>query len=136
MAVEDTPLVDDVDTTSGVQGVRERVEKLKQRSATLAAKGGSVAGNGAGKAKPKKGMSPEVKARLKAGAKASRDNDCKCGCGGKTGGSFSVGHDARYYGWLKKVAAGNMEFKELPRVVQKDLVDLKGVRAALAKSKH
>lgn len=32
--------------------------------------------------------------------------DCICGCGGKTGSAFVPGHDARFKGWLGKIAKG------------------------------
>lgn len=31
---------------------------------------------------------------------------CRCGCGGDTKGMFCPGHDARFYGWAKKIAEG------------------------------
>jgi uncharacterized membrane protein len=114
------------------EDIKAKVTKMKAKASTAAA---APAGKAKAKAKGKP-MSEETKKKLREAAKRSKDNDCKCGCGNKTGGTFSVGHDARYYGWLKKVAGGTMEFKELPASVRKDLVDVKGAKAALAKSKH
>jgi len=31
---------------------------------------------------------------------------CACGCGAQTTGHFAPGHDARYHGWVKKLARG------------------------------
>ena len=108
--------------------IREKVAKLKAQAAAKVAK---PAGKVVGKVAPPEGKSA-------AAAKASREpkvreqNPCVCACGETTGGRFAPGHDARYYGWLKKIAAGTKEFKELPKAVQKVLVDVRGVRKELA----
>lgn len=105
-------------------GIKGKVAKLKDKAAASVGKG-KPAGKG------KQPMSEETKAKLRAKSR-TKDNDCKCGCGNKTGGNFAVGHDARYYGWLKKIVAGEKDFKELPKSVQADLKDLRGVKASLA----
>ena len=33
-------------------------------------------------------------------------HECLCGCGEMVGGRFRMGHDARYHGWLNKLASG------------------------------
>lgn len=37
--------------------------------------------------------------------------NCVCGCGGQTTGNFVPGHDARFHGWLKKLADGRIDVK-------------------------
>lgn len=34
---------------------------------------------------------------------------CVCGCGEETTGHFAPGHDARYHGWIKKLADGRIQ---------------------------
>ena len=34
---------------------------------------------------------------------------CACGCGSETGGTWAQGHDARFYGIMRKVNAGELE---------------------------
>jgi hypothetical protein len=108
--------------------IRNKVTKMKAKAATA-----PVPGKAKAKSKP---MSEETKAKLRAASKRDKSNPCRCGCGELTGGTFRPGHDARYYGWLKKVASGEQEFKTLPNHLKKEFVDVKGVKAALAKSKH
>lgn len=43
----------------------------------------------------------------------SRDNDCQCGCGGKTSKYFVPGHDARFKGWLLKIERGESKPEDL-----------------------
>lgn len=40
---------------------------------------------------------------------------CQCGCGGTTGRYFVPGHDARFKGWLKRIARG--EASDMPKAV-------------------
>jgi hypothetical protein len=77
-----------------------------------------------------------VKAKRAAGAKREKTpktvRKCVCGCGGETTGYFQPGHDARFHGWIKKLASGKMGPSELPASVRKglDLVETKeGFRA-------
>lgn len=106
------------DAGEPVAEVRRKVVKLQERvkSKTSA----SVKGKGKAPKPAKKEKAPKAA------------NPCTCSCGGTTGGRFVPGHDARFYGWLQKVADGRMEFKELPKPVQKALVDVKGARKELA----
>lgn len=130
--MSDNPLVEDASSGSAtVSNIKDKVAKMKDRAATKGASGGN--GKAASAKKP---MSAETKAKLRSASKAEKNNDCRCGCGSKTGGTFATGHDARYYGWLKKVIAGSMEFKELPRHLQKEFVDVKGVKKSFAASGH
>lgn len=34
---------------------------------------------------------------------------CACGCGSETGGTWAQGHDARFYGIMRKINAGELE---------------------------
>jgi hypothetical protein len=125
---ESNPLVDDGGPTAA--DIKAKVEKLKQKAASKAA---------APAAKPAKAAkgAPAAKAPKAPREKKERVmSPCRCGCGTETGGTFAPGHDARFYGWLKKVSAGTMEFKELPKHLQKEFVDVKGAKKALAASGH
>lgn len=46
---------------------------------------------------------------------------CACACGGETTGHFLPGHDARLHGWIKKLADGRIEPKDIPSSVVKHL---------------
>ena len=50
---------------------------------------------------------------------------CGCGCGEETMSYFAPGHDARYHGWVKKLAAGTLEPSDLTAAQRKALGDLK-----------
>jgi len=34
---------------------------------------------------------------------------CYCGCGGETQSRFVPGHDARFHGWARKIAKGDLQ---------------------------
>lgn len=59
-------------------------------------------------------------------------NDCQCGCGGKTGSKFVPGHDARFHGWEKKIARGEMKFSEIPASAAKIMKSAGIVQGVLA----
>lgn len=113
--VSETPSV-------STQEIKDKVAKLKARAAAAAPSKGKAPAAAKGKA---------AVAKAPREAKPKEENPCTCGCGGVTGGRFCPGHDARYYGWLKKIVKAEMEFRELPKPVQKALVDIKGVKKAL-----
>jgi hypothetical protein len=51
----------------------------------------------------------KAKANGAAKAKAPKEvRNCVCGCGTETTGYFAPGHDARYHGWVKKLADGRI----------------------------
>jgi len=61
--------------------------------------------------------------------KAKVYRSCACGCvdpgtGQRTqvGGYFAMGHDARYKSWMMKIERGQMAVKDLPPVVQKEVM--------------
>lgn len=116
-----SPLVADSGSPASISNIKDRVAKLQGKAKANAGKAS------AGKGKP----APKAKKEPK--GPRERNNDCLCACGGKTGGRFVPGHDARYFGWLKKVVAKEKEFSSLPASVRKALVDVKGAKAALAK---
>lgn len=120
-------LVEESETVTPAD-VKRTVEKLKAKAAK--SKPAVVTGK-----QIKADVKAAAKAKVKAEPKEKAQNPCECACGGVTGGRFCPGHDARYYGWLQKVTDGRMEWKELPKVVQKRLVDAKGLKAALAAHK-
>lgn len=78
-------------------------------------------------------------AKKKAAAKAKTPKElhpCLCGCGERVAGRFRQGHDGRYYSILKKVAAAEMQFSEMPKAMQAALGSTAGVKKALKDSKH
>lgn len=55
---------------------------------------------------------------------------CLCGCGDQVTGRFRMGHDARYHGWLRKLAGG-MSVQDINKVAK--VAVSQTVLAALAK---
>ena len=47
------------------------------------------------------------------------DGKCRCGCGGTTARFFVPGHDARFKGWLAKIARGEGTPREVMGAVAK-----------------
>jgi hypothetical protein len=92
---------DEADPTSAVAArpltaaQRERLNNLKRKGqaakATPLPKGKAVA------AAPKAGRTPKPPRQL---------HPCLCGCGEQVGGRFRMGHDGRYYGWMKRIVGG------------------------------
>lgn len=62
-----------------------------------------------------KSMAKSKTAKAKKAAGPKRDKapktvrQCVCGCGEETTGHFAPGHDARYHGWIKKLADGRIQ---------------------------
>ncbi len=56
----------------------------------------------------KKAKSGKAKAAKREKATKTVRN-CVCGCGTETTGYFAPGHDARYHGWVKKLADGRIQ---------------------------
>lgn len=83
-----------------------------------------------GVAKTKTVKAPKAKAEKKEKAVVTL-KPCGCGCGEKVTRTFRPGHDARYYGWLKRVANGKMGYSELAKFVRLQLKDVAAVKAAL-----
>jgi hypothetical protein len=57
-----------------------------------------------------KANAAERKAKAKTAPRVKKEvvlNDCLCGCGTQVKGRFSMGHDARYYGWLRAIVNGD-----------------------------
>lgn len=79
--------------------------------------------NGAAKAAPKAARAPKAPVETK---------PCLCGCGEDVTRRFRPGHDARMFGWFKKVVDGKMEFKDLPKQVQLRVRDKAGIKKELA----
>lgn len=71
---------DSIPTTKGTDIMAKKASKAKTKS------------NGAAKAKATKTV-----------------RSCVCGCGTETTGYFAPGHDARYHGWIKKLADGRIQ---------------------------
>ena len=58
------------------------------------------------------------KSKTSSKAKAAREmRDRACGCGGKTLGYFSMGHDARFKGWLLRIERCERADVLVPRAV-------------------
>lgn len=113
------PLEDDMaeaEAVSQVDAKKARLQALKDKA----------------KAKAATGAAPAKAAKVAAPKKEKVVSDCKCGCGTKTGGSFAPGHDARYYGWLKKFVEGKLAWDQLSDVVRADLKTTQKAKAVYA----
>lgn len=79
-------------------------------------------------------MAAKIKGNGKSKAKASAeaDNKCGCGCGTMVRRTFAQGHDARFYGWAKKVVSGDLDPKDLNAHARAQLKDKAAARKALA----
>lgn len=62
----------------------------------------------------------------KAKVAAEAENKCGCGCGTMVRRTFAQGHDARFYGWAKKVVSGDLDPKDLPNATAKAQLKDKG----------
>lgn len=94
---------------------------------------GKARGRKAAKARGKK-AAPKAKA---ARARVAKElNACKCGCGDKVTGNFRQGHDARYYGFLKKVVREIIPFNQLPKLMQTEAENIAGAKRLLKASGH
>lgn len=93
-------------------------EEAEEAKEAMMAKGN---GKGAKVAKAKKPAGP-----------VSPDGKCMCGCAEPVNRRFKPGHDARHFGRLKKIKAGEMEFKDLPKSVQLRVKDKAGAGRELA----
>lgn len=87
--------------------------------------------NGKGNGASLKPAKAAAKAATKV-AKPTGDNPCRCGCGARVSKTYAPGHDARVFGWFKKVANGKMEFSDLPKTIQREVGDVKGLKKELA----
>lgn len=56
---------------------------------------------------PKPSAQPTPREPRPKAAKALRP--CCCGCGELVAGSFRMGHDARFHGWMKRIADGKLD---------------------------
>ena len=52
--------------------------------------------------------------------KEAKPNDCACGCGRKVKRTFALGHDAKVYAILRRVAKGEAEESAIPEAVRDD----------------
>lgn len=50
----------------------------------------------------------------------AKPNDCACGCGKKVRRTFALGHDAKVYAVLRRVAKGEAEESAIPAAVRAD----------------
>lgn len=87
------------------------------------------------KAKPPKGDvrplgTPKV-AKAPKGERAPKApkalHPCCCGCGEMVSGFFKMGHDARFHGWMRKLADGRLEVKDIPASAAKLMNIVNGV---------
>lgn len=102
MATTQAQTAQTVSNVAGAPGAN-KAALAKAKLKAIAAKKNVTAANGPAKGEAKAKRGP-----------AERTNNCMCGCGGKTAGFFVPGHDARYKGWMKKVARGEMTPEQLP----------------------
>lgn len=89
-------------------------KSVKERESDRKAK---LATKPKGEARPLTGAAAKAKASARPKV-VKTVRKCACGCGDETMSYFVPGHDARYKGWLKKIAAGTMEVKDLKKAVQ------------------
>lgn len=119
-----------------IEDIKRKVAKMKAKASTLAKAPAKAATPKAPAAKAPaskaKAVAPKAKAPAKVKGPTEKNNPCRCACGGKTGGNFVPGHDARFFGWLQRLTDGRMQFNELPKAVQKDLGDVKNAKKVLA----
>lgn len=64
-------------------------------------------------------------AKAKAAKAPKTVRKCYCGCGEETTSYFAPGHDARWHGWVKKLASGVLKPADLTSQQKKSLGDLK-----------
>lgn len=100
--IEDSETEESNVASAAVTTAKTAVQKNKDRIAGLKA------------AKAAKAAAPKAP-RV---AKSKEQSKCKCGCGGLTGGNFVPGHDARFKGWLIKIAKGEMAVTDLKKEVR------------------
>jgi hypothetical protein len=102
-AFDSTPISDPAEgLTDGDMVTARPTTKREESMAKRAAK--------AAKANGKAKSAPKVKAE-----KVMKP--CACACGGETASYFCPGHDARMHGWIKKLAEGTIEPKDVPKTV-------------------
>lgn len=69
-----------------------------------------------GAARPLTGAAAKAKANARPAVQKTV-RPCGCGCGGETMSHFIPGHDARYKGWMKKLADGRLDQAELKKLM-------------------
>lgn len=76
-------------------------------------------------AQGKKDAAAKKAATKKTAEKNAEPRPCHCGCGETTNGKsyFRQGHDARFYGRVKKVIDGRLSFDDVLAVIQDYAVD-------------
>lgn len=102
------------DNASDNQGGRQMANAAKIPASGTAK--GAPAKKAPAKLVDTKGATKKAAAPAKKAAKVNGEevlNDCICGCGGKTGKFFVPGHDARFKGWLSKIAKGEAKPSDL-----------------------
>ncbi len=71
-------------------------------------------GNGSAKGKAKAKV-----ARTPRAPKPKVESACLCGCGATTARSFAPGHDARFHGWMRRLAQGEEILSQIPMSARK-----------------
>lgn len=109
---------------SRVQSDEEQTAPVKEEKRTMAKTTTKTPEKGNGSTKAAK--APKAPVAL------TPDGKCLCGCGEQVTKRFKPGHDARMFGWFKKVASGDMDFNDLPKAVKARVKDKAGVKKELA----
>lgn len=89
------------------------IDSADLQAAEIVEAEGQSAGDGTVTPNNKAGKSMAKKAKAATAAKKDKATKtvrkCACGCGGETTGYFVPGHDARFHGWIKKLADGRID---------------------------
>lgn len=128
---DETDILNQLGTVLGVWEPIDRTVSDKKRPAPTTNQGENEMATV--KAVAKKAVPAAKKEKTPRAKKEKVESACKCGCGGVTFAAFCPGHDARYHGWAKKIARGDMKFSEVPPAAAKALKAegvVQGIKAA------
>lgn len=119
---------------ASVDTVNQRQPVKKREDTTMGASAIPVAGSGksarerekdrrSAQASKRQGRAATIpgtrKVARSAKEKAPRTvRKCFCGCGEETMSYFVPGHDARFHGWLRKIAKGEMKPEDLKKAIR------------------
>lgn len=90
---------------------------------------------GIGGKKSDKKVAGSVKSK-KEKAAAVADHPCLCGCGVKVKGRFKMGHDGKYYSFLRRFSRGEIALGDMPKAIQAQAGTKQKAAALLKASGH
>jgi hypothetical protein len=99
-------------------------KKLAQKPESTAVPLGTTKASRAKAAKVESGSEPGSAPGSRKPKVAAATNACCCGCGAMVAGYFKQGHDARFHGWMVRIADGRTDPKDVPASAVK-LMNLK-----------